>query len=413
MPHFLRARVLFPVDRPAIEHGIVTIDGPRIVAVAAKADDDVSVRNLGNVALFPGFVNAHTHLEFSDLQQPLGERGIPLPDWIAHVLAQRRSGSRDPAAAIAAGCRESLSAGVTTIGEIATAEANDYSGALPIDLTTFVECIGFSRARAESAFEATAERLRTFDRESGTQLGLSPHAPYTVSPGLVRRLVELARARRLPMAMHIAESADELELLDRGTGRFQRLLEERSMWDDAVIPRGSAPFDYLQLLASAPRALVVHGNYLDREERDFLATHADRMSLVYCPRTHAYFEHPPYPLAESLAAGVRVALGTDSRASNPDLSLIAEMRFAATSHPDVPPETVLRMGTLSGAEALGRDVECGSITPGKLANLVAIPFAPGSGATPDDILAGILATEAEPVAAWYRGQELASAASRH
>ena len=137
------------------------------------------------------------------------------------------------------------------------------------------------------------------------------------------------------------------------------------------------------------------------------------MSLVYCPRTHAYFEHPPYPLAESVAAGVRVALGTDSRASNPDLSLLAEMRYVANSHPDVPAETILRMGTRAGAEALGRDAECGSITPGKLANLVAIPFAPGSGATPDDVLAGILATEAEPVAVWCRGLELPSATVGH
>jgi aminodeoxyfutalosine deaminase len=413
MLHSLRARALFPIDRPAIEHGVVTIDGERIVAVAATADDDVPVRDLGDVALFPGFVNAHSHLEFSDLRQPLGEHGMALPDWIAHVLAQRHSGARDPAAAIAAGCRESLGAGVTTIGEIATADAGTYSAIPPIGVTAFLETIGFSRARAGSAFQASVERLCEFEQSSGIQLGLSPHAPYTVSPVLLRCLVDTARERQLPVAMHLAESADELELLDHGTGRFQKLLEERSMWDDAVIRSGSSPFDYLQLLATAPRTLVVHGNYLDRDEREFLATHADRMSLVYCPRTHAYFAHPPYPLAESLAVGVRVALGTDSRASNPDLSLLAEMRYVATSHPDVPPEIIVRLGTLAGAEALGREAECGSITHGKLANLVAIPVAPGSATTPDDILTDILATEAEPVAVWYRGQELSSAAATH
>src|SRR5262249_35163723 len=162
-------------------------------------------------AIFPGFVNAHTHLEFSDLRQQLGEPGMPLPDWIAHVLAQRRSLTRDPAAAIAAGCRESLLAGVTTVGEIATADATAYAAAPPVGPTVFLETIGFPRARADSAYQATTNRLREFELSANMRLGLSPHAPYTVSPALVRRLVDAARDRNVPVAMHLAESADELE----------------------------------------------------------------------------------------------------------------------------------------------------------------------------------------------------------
>jgi cytosine/adenosine deaminase-related metal-dependent hydrolase len=241
---------------------------------------------------------------------------------------------------------------------------------------------------------------------SAIRLGLSPHAPYTVSPALLTSLLTLARQRNLPVAMHVAESADELELLANGTGRFQQLLDERSMWDPSAISHGSAPFDYLQVLATAPRALVIHGNYLDRDEHEFLATHSDRMSLVYCPRTHAYFDHPPYPLSEILAAGVRVALGTDSRASNPDLSVLAEMRYAAKSHAHVAPGAILRMSTLSGAEALGREQECGSITPGKLAHLAAIPVEPYSYRNPGDLLEEILWAETAPSATWYRGQQL-------
>ncbi len=131
----------------------------------------------------------------------------------------------------------------------------------------------------------------------------------------------------VPVAMHLAESREELDLLRDGTGPFQDLLDERSMWDPQAIPLGSRPLDYLRMLADAPRALVIHGNYLDDEELAFLGANRERMSLVYCPRTHAYFFHPPYPLGRALAAGVHVALGTDSRASNPDLSLLEEMRF--------------------------------------------------------------------------------------
>jgi aminodeoxyfutalosine deaminase len=416
MPLSLRARVVFPVDRPPIPNGVVTVDGERIAAVGTLDSSDKPIRDLGDVALLPGLVNAHTHLEFSDLSQPLGSPGTALVDWIPSVLAYRRSRASDLAATIAAGCRESSLQGVTTIGEIATVDAATYASLGAPALTILIEAIGFSRARAESALQAVVQQLDAWDAalgpikerriRSGIQLGISPHAPYTVSPALLTSLLKLARERNLTVAMHVAESADELDLLATGSGRFQQLLDERSMWDPSAIPQGSAPLDYLQLLATAPRALVIHGNYLDQDEHDFLATHSDRMSLVYCPRTHAHFNHPRYPLSEILAAGVRVALGTDSRASNPDLSVLAEMRHVAKSHAEVAPDAILRMSTLSGAEALGREQECGSITPGKLANLVAIPIEPHPNRSPRDLLEEFLSAETAPAATWYRGQKL-------
>jgi cytosine/adenosine deaminase-related metal-dependent hydrolase len=185
------------------------------------------------------------------------------------------------------------------------------------------------------------------------------------------------------------------------------------MWDAAAIPRGSRPMDYLRMLAEAPRAVVIHGNYLDEEERTFLAANRDRMSLVYCPRTHAYFAHPPYPLAELLAAGVRIAFGTDSRASNPDLDLMAEMRFVAQTFLGINPLEILHMGTLAGAEALGRSADIGSITPGKLANLVAVPISMDVRDKPADLLAMVLFGSDSPYVVWIRGERMeASRASR-
>ncbi len=325
----LRARFVFPVDRPPIEYGVVTFEGERIIAVGREAAGSSAVQDLGTVALLPGLVNAHTHLEFSDLPRPLGKPGMPLVDWIRLVIAERGRRNNDPINSITAGVCESLRHGVTTIGEIATGNVTSAYG--DADATLFLEVIGFSRARAASAAAAVTTKIGEVDRVGGIHVGLSPHAPYTVSPELLRQLIALACERDLPVAMHLAESADEIELLNRGGGAFQELLEERSMWDAAAIPRGSLPLDYLRQLATAPRSLVIHGNYLDDDERAFLATHRGRMSLVYCPRTHAYFSYPPYPLAELLADGIRMALGTDSRASSPDLDLLAEMRHIARS----------------------------------------------------------------------------------
>jgi cytosine/adenosine deaminase-related metal-dependent hydrolase len=299
------------------------------------------------------------------------------------------------------------------LGDIATNV--EPIGFIDIERTTFLEVIGFSRARASTLLSSVIERLDRMQRvESGRavtlgqawRFGISPHAPYTVSPDLLRQLIDLAKIRKLPVAMHLAESADELEFLAAGTGPFVELLEERSMWDAAAVPRGSRPIDYLRLLADAPRALVIHGNYLSAEEHQFLAGHAERMSLVYCPRTHTYFDHEPRPLVDLLSAGVRVALGTDSRASNPDLDFLAEMRHVARLHPSIDPHDVLRMGTLAGAEALGCASDVGSLTPGKLANLVVVPISADRRAAATSTLEALLAGNEAPSAVWVGGKRV-------
>ncbi len=131
---------------------------------------------------------------------------------------------------------------------------------------------------------------------------------------------------------------------------------------------------------------MIHGNYLDGDEIDFLAAHADRMSVIYCPRTHAFFRHAPYPLAKLLAAGANVALGTDSRASNPDLSILSELQFAAAQHLNVPPEMLLRLITAAAAKALGRKSEIGTLTPGKFADLAIVVLPQRHAADPHEHL---------------------------
>jgi len=404
---------VFPVDRPPIEDGAVTVEGERIVAVGAKPQAS-DVIDLGDAALLPGLINCHTHLEFSGLRQPLGHAGMPFVDWIRLVIAERGMRDYAPEAGIEHGIRESLCYGVTSIGDITTASAPGphFPDA---DLTLFTEVIAFSLARVASAMVAVQGRLSIqHDRGdaagraiAGVRFGISPHSPYTVSPGLLGELVALARRHELPVAMHVAESRPELELLNAGSGPFRALLEERSMWDADAIPRGCRSRLYLELLAEAPRALVIHGNYLDDEELRLLGANRERMSLVYCPRTHAYFRHDTYPLAKALDAGVRVALATDSRASNPDLDLLAEMRLVACRFPAIDPCEILRMGTLAGAEALGREADVGSITPDKLANLVAAPLSDFRG-TGSEALSQLFAAPNTPVDVWLRGRRLTS-----
>jgi aminodeoxyfutalosine deaminase len=396
--HTLRARWVVPVDRAAIANGYVIVADGRIAEIGAATSYHGIVEDLGEVILAPGLVNAHAHLEFSDLPTPLGERGTSLPVWIRRVIAERKRANHDSAAAIAAGIAESAAAGVTTIGEICTAPAEAYATKTPGPaIVAFQEAIGFSAQRVDSVFADVERRLLA----AKSPAGLSPHAPYSVHPTLLERIVSLAHARNAPVAMHLAESPEELHLLVNGDGMFRELLEERSMWDPAAIPPASRPLDYLQRLSQAPRALVIHGNYLDADEIEYLGQRRDSMSVVYCPRTHDYFAHPTYPLAAMRKAGVRVAFGTDSRASNPNLDLLRDLRFAAARFPQIPPIELLRMATLDAAEALGLVDIAGSLTPGKRADMVALPCSRGV-----DPVEAIVRGDAAVQGVWIGGEPI-------
>jgi cytosine/adenosine deaminase-related metal-dependent hydrolase len=407
-PIAYRARYIFPVVSPPLRDGLITIAGDRIVSVGENLSGRPPI-DLGEVALLPGFVNAHTHLEFSELDRPLGQARMPFCEWLALVVQQRRAAAADNAdwfdqrrAAIARGVSECAAAGVVAIGEIATRPwSPDIFNAdnAPVDTTVFLELIGLSATSIDPLMQVAREHLSA---ASGARwrVGLSPHAPYTVHPDLLRQITMLSRQTGAPVAMHLAESIEELELLQSGSGPFVTLLRQLEAWDPTAIPRGIRPGAYLQMLANAARALVIHGNYLADDEIEFLAAHADSMSVVYCPRTHEFFGHGRYPLPELLAAGVNVALGTDSRASNPDLQLLSEMQLVRALFPELASAEILRLATLNAARALGRE-DLGALTPGRRAALIALEFPGDPPRDPHDALFAELRCQ-EPIRCDWR-----------
>jgi cytosine/adenosine deaminase-related metal-dependent hydrolase len=402
-PLALRARWVLPVHAPPIANGTVVIHGQTIAAVGQGDQQYPGTMDLGAAIILPGLVNAHAHLEFSDLTRPLSYQGDNFAAWIAQVTRHRSERARADAnaapRAIARGLAESIASGVTSIGDIAT-EGWCLTEAvpLPVDMVAFWEVI----ALAADRFDLMLANVDRHANAPGGRWfpGVSPHAPYTVHPGLFARLVALAAQRGLPVAFHLAESREELQLLHSGTGPLVEYLDARGFWIADAIPAATRPLDYLRVLSQAPRSLVIHGNYLDEAEIDFVSRHAQRMSVVYCPRTHHYFGHPTHPLARLLAAGANVALGTDSRASNPDLSLLAEMRFVAQAFPQIRPEQVLALATLGGARALGLAHSVGTLQAGKLANLAVVALTKGT----SDPYDALLASDAPVRGVMYRGQ---------
>lgn len=379
-----RVRWIFPVAAPPLENGVLEVSEGSVSAIHNRADP--AADDLGNVALFPGLVNAHTHLEFSEIPRPL-KPAKPFTDWIRAVVSHRRSRMGSVQSIIEQGVTESLRAGTRAIGEIATegwspealrqADSVGPPGSNQKCRTVvFREILGLQPEQFADQLAIAKEHLQSPSPEEPARIerGLSPHAPYSVHPDLYHQAVSLCRQMQAPLAMHLAETQAELEFLSQGRGEFVEMLSEFGVWREGMIPKGVRIRDYLEPLAELPRALIVHGNYLGDEEIAFLAGQP-QLSVVYCPRTHAYFGQGPHPWPKLLAAGVRVVLGTDSRASNPDLNLWEEVKFLRRKYPHVPPEQWIRWATRDGAVALyGLKTSLGILAVGGPAQFAVVPL---------------------------------------
>jgi cytosine/adenosine deaminase-related metal-dependent hydrolase len=404
-PLRLTARWVLPGDGRALEGAAVVIDQGRIAALETRPQGPAT--DLGDTALVPGLVNCHTHLEFSQLSVPL-QPAQPFTDWLRSLIAWRRSTPQDVPTAVALGAAEAIRLGTTCLADIATPGWTAPAAPQPHPrLFAFRESLGLRDEAHGPQLAALLAHLSaaagTTDHERPTwSAGISPHAPYSVHPRLVAALIDLASAQNVTVAMHLAETPEELELLRNGTGPFVDFLSELCVWRADAIPPGTTPQFYLDQLARAPRALVVHGNYLTENELDLIAARP-QLSLVYCPRTHAFFGHTPHPWKELLARGGRVVLGTDSRASNPDLSIFREAQFLSAQSTGVAPQTLLAMLTSDAAVALAGDrADFGRIAPGFRADLTVLSLP-----DPARIWNNLFAPASNPVGTLVGGRWLA------
>jgi cytosine/adenosine deaminase-related metal-dependent hydrolase len=315
--------------------------------------------------------------------------------WLKGVIAYRRR--LDTAATLSdarAGLQDALRFGTTLLGDIA---AGGLTQPLLADALcwsiVFHELLGLPSPRAMSAWRDAMGWLNAHPDSDRCRTGLSPHAPYSVHQALIRASSGLG----VPLAIHLAESAAEVELLEEHGGRFVDFLRDLGVWEeDSLAP--SLEWIVWQTSRS-PVALLAHGNYLDPRARFGPST-----AIVYCPRTHAAFGHPLHAFRAFLAHDTRVALGTDSLASNPDLDVLGEARFIHERFPEFPGEQLLRLATLAGAEALGFADLTGSLEPGKSADLVSVPLPDLDAADPHSLLFGKNSAEMQPRRTMWRGE---------
>jgi aminodeoxyfutalosine deaminase len=364
----LTARWIFPVSGPPLEGGTIAISGQCIQAVESHGWRAADL-DLGNVAILPGLVNAHTHLDLSGLKGRLP----PTSDfvrWLRGVVQHRRSLSAQQVVDdIRAGVAECIRTGTTLIGDIASQGWSwPVLAQAPVRAVIFYELLGLANDRAKVAESQARQWLVEHFATPTCRPGISPHAPYSVRSSLFEASFEIAKSHHVALASHISETPEELKLLEDQRGPLVEFLSDLGVWErEGLIPgvetllRQDSDFNFL----------LIHGNYLKVDQLPKLSA---KTTVIYCPRTHAAFGHAPHPFREILAAGGRVALGTDSLASNPDLNLLAEAQFIHSSFPDFPGDQLLRMLTLSGAEALGWENETGSLAAGKSADLIVLPL---------------------------------------
>jgi cytosine/adenosine deaminase-related metal-dependent hydrolase len=409
----IQAGWVCPVSGPPVRDAEVVVDKGKIVEVRSGLSTSVESRDsYPNAAILPGFVNAHTHLELTVLRGFL--ENLPFEQWLRRLTRAKYEHLfyQDLLVSARLGAMECLLAGVTTVGEVMDIGTGwDAMIELGLGGIAYQEVFGPSDEQADVAMNDLEERLRRArDRETQTQrLGVSPHAPFTVSETLYRRVRDLASSQSLPIAVHVAESEDEVAFVREGTGPFALNWKGR---DIPLVAHGTGPLAYLDRLGMlGERTLAIHAIHSSPAEIGRMADVGT--SVVHCPKSNMKLGHQIAPVTEFIAAGVTVGLGTDSVASNNNVDMFEEMRMAiylqrtrTGNSQELGARQVLRMATLNGAQCLGLEDQVGSLEAGKLADLVLVDLSdPALSPVYDPVDAIVFSGSRKNVVATYLGGE--------
>ena len=387
----MRARWVLPISSAPIENGEVVVEGDRIVAVRqADARQPGNAEDFGNAILMPGLVNVHTHLDYTVMRGLLED--IPFFPWIRELTARKAVLTpEDWIASATWGAAEAVAGGVTTIGDCTDSGAA-LIGAKQLGLSGIVyqEVFGIDERQTiveiVAELEAKLERHRSQTPGTLLSVGISPHAPYTVRPELMRALGRYAEANALAVCIHAAESTAEATLFRSGTGPIAEMFQRRKIEWQAP---GLSVVEYLKEQGIlSPHTLLVHGVQVSAEDR--VRMRQTGAAWAHCPKSNAklgngvapldiLFDLPAPVISEDPELGVRVGLGSDSVASNNTMDMFEEMRSAVLLQRGarrrieaLTAEAAVKMATIGGADALGMGAEIGTLKPGKRADLCVV-----------------------------------------
>ena len=383
----IRARVIITMDGPPIENGAVAVSGNRIVDVGKfdeiKALNSGEVIDLGERVLLPGLINAHCHLDYTSLRGKIPPQKS-FAGWIRLINAEKaKLADADYLASITEGFSEAKRFGTTTVANLTAFPELIAQIHSPIRTWWFAELIDVrSPERANELVDRAIQSLK-----STQNCGLAPHALFTASANLYSCCEELARRGNILLTTHLAESREEMSMFRDGSGPLYDFLKSigRPMDDCGsktplalflnLIGRGGSPNRPQATEVSRPYLpwMVAHLNELTESDFELLEGAPEKFHVVHSPRSHDYFGHRRFPFKKLGGLGFNICLGTDSLASNENLSLFAEMRAFQTAEPGISPDKILEMVTVNPAMALHQENALGRIRRGFQADFISIP----------------------------------------
>lgn len=399
----LRADWVVPITSPPISGGFVEVSGDTIRSFG-RFDSLESVQNaidLGHCILLPGLVNPHTHLELTGYAGAIPPG--PFWPWIGQLVRLRRQpgAAERERAAVASGAWGSLRAGVTCVGDISRSGGSwKLLKEIPIRKVCFSELLSIAEAPPRGPAELL-QNVSDVVEDDLLTAGISPHAPWSVAPGDVRAAIQLAQRMNRPWTMHFLETSEEAALIRGDTAGVPAMLAQ-AVRDKGIDKwqRGAAAY-VSEVCGGDHGGALVHLNYAD----DAVIAELRRAAhtAVICPRAHSYFQHPPHPIGKLRSAGVRIALGTDSLASNDSLSPLDEVRFVSERWSiRLRDEEWLRMITTDAAAALGMAHRIGAIQPGYVADLSSFACPPDCA----DPLAHLISAAPPAEQVWVAGNRV-------
>lgn len=371
----------------------ITVESGRIKAIGKSNDYLHSGIDLGSVAVIPGLVNAHTHLELSHLRGRV-PRAKHFIEWVRSLILNRNKfhdqNNLNIEQAVIKGIKEAKESGTALVGDISnTLLTVKLMQEASLGGVVFHELLGFDTTEVKPFIREAREKIDALPVFSNIRVSLAPHAPYSVSPEMFREIRrDLDAHPDVVTSVHLGESAEELELVAFGTGAWRKELEILGVWTDSWKAVGETPVEYLVNLGFLDQqVLVVHGVHF----REFDLSQLARLgvSVVTCPRSNQYVGVGSPPLESFYKAGLNVAIGTDSLASASDLNIFSELFEARQIAPSVSARALLQSATVNGARALGFGKDYGSIELGKRASLITVNIPANEQDVEEHLLSGI------------------------
>ena len=383
----LTAKYLLPISSEPIENGAVAVENDKIAAVGerdqiVKKYPEAAVEDLGEAAILPGFVNAHSHLEITAMRGFLDEFDSDFYSWLITLTKTRgeRLSDEDVKTAAWFGALEGARAGVTCFGDIGRFGEAGFEALLKNGLRGILfQETEFSPAGAscDHDFAVLNEKfLALKERETElVKIGISPHSPYTVSDKLFEKITRYALDENIKISVHAAESVEEENLLVSGNGFFMEIYHKLELEWCAPF---CSPIEYLAKLGVLEaKPLLAHCVKVSDRDIELMAETGSR--VAHCPKSNAKFGHGVAPLEKFLDKKIKVGFGSDSVASNNTIDILEEARFAtyiARAREDkqkfLNAEEIIATATLGGARAMGLQSEIGTLEKGKQADLIAV-----------------------------------------